>query len=395
MLSNYKFIISLINPFRFHIKSLCVIALIWAIDVSLRPYILKMILDKISSTLNSNSIEVLSILSAFYMGLSFAIMILFRVYGYIWLKLKPELKILTSETLVERMLNHSQSLFQENFTGGIANKIRDIADAIPELIKLGIDKFFANFLALLIAIATVFTISYKFSIILLSWMIIFITGSVLIAKRAHSLSKQSTSARSTTMGFIFDLLSNITNVKLFSSQTQEMRILRFFNNKYKDSCQKRDWCFLKMHGFQGFSFIIYQLICFILLIYGFKKNTITSGDFVLLLTINMSIVDILWPIAEDIALFSELYSQINQNLNIILSPIEITDKDDAQNLVVSGGEVIFDNVCFQYKRSEALFSKLSVKINSREKVGLVGYSGSGKTSFVNLILRLYDIQHGK
>lgn len=394
MHNNYKFIASILNPFKYLIYGLFFVAIIWAIDVSLRPYILKIILDKIPTLSYSSSVSELAPLAGIYLSLSFLINILYRIYGYIWLKLKPELKSRMSETLVERMLNHSQNLFQENFTGGIANKIRDISDAIPELIKLGIDKFFANFLALIIAIITVFTISYKFALLLFAWMVIFIYGSNLIAKKAHSLAKVSTTVRSTTMGFIIDLLSNINNVKLFCSLTQEINILKKFNNKYKDSCQKRDWCFLKMHSFQGFSFIIYQIICFILLIYGFKKNSITSGDFVLLLTINISIVDILWPISEDVTLFSELYSQITQNLSIILSPIEIKDKENAFILNVSKGEIVFDRVDFRYKNSNLLFNNLSLKISPNEKVGLVGYSGGGKTSFVNLLLRLYEINSG-
>ncbi|MDP3532993.1 MAG: ATP-binding cassette domain-containing protein, partial [Alphaproteobacteria bacterium] len=76
-------------------------------------------------------------------------------------------------------------------------------------------------------------------------------------------------------------------------------------------------------------------------------------------------------------------------------PIDIVDNVDASTLIVDKGQIDFDNVKFGYKNTDPLFDGLSIRIKGGEKVGLVGYSGSGKTSFVNLILRLYDIDQGR
>jgi ATP-binding cassette subfamily B protein len=86
---------------------------------------------------------------------------------------------------------------------------------------------------------------------------------------------------------------------------------------------------------------------------------------------------------------------IVQGLKIIQSPIEIQDRPGAKELVVTRGEIVFDNVQFQYHDAESLFEHESVVIKPGQKVGLVGYSGSGKSTFVNLILRLFDLTEGK
>jgi ATP-binding cassette subfamily B protein len=75
-------------------------------------------------------------------------------------------------------------------------------------------------------------------------------------------------------------------------------------------------------------------------------------------------------------------------------PIEIQDMPGAKDLVVRKGEIVFSQVHFRYKNAEPLFENKSVTIEPGQKVGLVGYSGGGKTTFVNLILRLYDVTGG-
>ena len=152
---------------------------------------------------------------------------------------------------------------------------------------------------------------------------------------------------------------------------------------------------MKIFAFQGISFVIYQAICLALLIIGFKHGTITPGDFALVLTINFSTIQILWSFSRDLIKFSELFSYVTQGLNVILAPIEIQDKPNAQPLVVQNGEIIFDQVQFQYKDSELLFKNKSIIIQPGQKIGLVGYSGSGKSTLVNLILRLFDVTAGR
>jgi ATP-binding cassette subfamily B protein len=75
-------------------------------------------------------------------------------------------------------------------------------------------------------------------------------------------------------------------------------------------------------------------------------------------------------------------------------PLDLTDATDAKDIHIIKGEIQFDHVSFTYKNTKTLFKDKSVTISPGQKVGLVGYSGGGKTTFVNLILRLYDVDNG-
>ena len=149
-----------------------------------------------------------------------------------------------------------------------------------------------------------------------------------------------------------------------------------------------------MFTFQGMSFVVYQGVVFYFLINGFKQGIVTTGDFALLLTLNMAIVNDIWALSKDILKASELIGNVGQGLNIALTPLGLTDKPDATELRVTKGQITFDNVTFHYKGSESLFKNKSITIDPGQKVGLVGYSGGGKTTFSNLILRLYDVTDG-
>lgn len=392
---SFLFILSSLKPFRWLIFFKIVIATIWAIDMSLRPYIFKLIIDTMSSLRPAMPLDPLYRFIFLYLAISFMLIFINRFYDYIWLKINPPLKTHISDMLVSRMMHHSQSLFQNHFAGALGNRIKDVMSGVPDLVRLIVTHFYSDFLALLIAIGTVWSIDFQFSALLGTWLIIFCSGSYFFSKRARILSKNAAEVRTRVMGQIIDILSNILSIHLFATHRHESKNLRKHLDDYVENDQRRDWFFLKMSAFQGISFIIYQTISFVLLCRGFQAGTVTVGDFALLLTINVSIINCLWHLTEDVAKFADLTGNVSQGLRIALTPHDITDASNATSLEASRGEIVFDRVKFRYKQGPSLFEDKSITLKAGQKIGLVGYSGGGKTTFVNLILRLHDISSGR
>lgn len=392
---NIKFIISVIKPFKILIICLLFIGLIWAIDLSLRPYILKTIIDRIMFIkLNNASIDQLISPILLYSLMSLIIFIIFRCYNVIWIKLNSPLKRHIGDVLINKMMAHSSFTIQNNLAGDMANKMREVMSGIPDLLMMIANNFLSHSLALLIAIITVCKVNYKFSLLLLTWAGIFVFGTILLSKRTKKLCIRAAEVRSLVIGQIVDILNNITSVHLFCNQKNEAEGFKIHLNHYVIANQARDWWFFIVFSFQGISFLIYQTILFILLVKDFKYGRVTAGDFALLINISISIINFLWSLSEDLLKFYELIGNIKQGLKIALSPIELKDKPNAPILKCTKGEIIFDAVKFHYPETESLFNNKSVIITAGEKVGLVGYSGSGKSTFVNLILRLYDVTGG-
>jgi ABC-type multidrug transport system fused ATPase/permease subunit len=94
-------------------------------------------------------------------------------------------------------------------------------------------------------------------------------------------------------------------------------------------------------------------------------------------------------------MFYEHFGTIKEGLSKITKPIELTDAPGAQPIVVPKGEIVFDQVCFSYNSGRDVFDNLSLTIPAGQKVGLVGFSGAGKTTLCQLLLRNYDLNSGQ
>ena len=393
--STLSFILTSIKQFKFYVIGLFVTSTIWSIDVSLGPYLLKIMVDRTENIDHRGVLLALSEPVILYIILLIVVLVASRLDDFIWLKLRPNLQKYTGIKLMKRMMSHSADLYQNHFAGSLVNKINDVIGGIPDIIRICVHQIFGNVLTLVIASYTLYQTNAKFAAVFIFWGGTFIIISFKLSATASNLSKDVADIRSRLVGYKADTLSNITTIRLFTGKKQETQGLITAFDKLVLAMQKRDWFFLKMSTFQGGSFVLYQIICLWLLIIGLEERAITSGDFILVLTINISLIQILWNFSHYIHDLAEVIGRVNQGLSIVLMPIQIKDTEYAEVLKVTDGEIIFDAVKFGYKNSDPLFDNLSIKIDPYQKVGLVGYSGSGKTTFVNLILRLYDINEGR
>lgn len=388
------FITMVTRPFRLYLFGMMGIALTWAVLINVQPYIVKLILN-IAMNGGDTIYYKLSGLMLTYLLLESIYVFIFRVYDWITIQLRPTLKRHISLILMDHMMDHSHSFYQKQFSGALTTRVVDISRGIPDILRIVIDRLMACSLMLLLALYNISRIHMKFTIALGLWVILFLGISIILVFRNQYLAYEVADARATWVGSIVDVLTNMASVRLFSGKKFEKSYLKRVADNSVDKDQQRDWFFLKLHAFQGGSFLVFQAVCFWWLLNGLIAQTMTPGDFVLVLTLNLHIIQNFWDIAKDMRDFWEKLGDVVQGLAIIQTPVEIQDAPGAKELVVTKGEIEFDNVQFQYHDAESLFEHKSVIIKPGQKVGLVGSSGSGKTTFVNLILRLFDVTAGK
>lgn len=103
---------------------------------------------------------------------------------------------------------------------------------------------------------------------------------------------------------------------------------------------------------------------------------------------------VLLLIADKSPEFFQALGIIKQAVSVMEDPQDVIDLPDAVDLVVKQGEIVFDNVSFCYGERQ-VFQNKNLRISAGERVGLVGYSGTGKSTFVNLILRFFSIEQGR
>ncbi|HRQ61557.1 MAG TPA: ABC transporter ATP-binding protein, partial [Alphaproteobacteria bacterium] len=131
-------------------------------------------------------------------------------------------------------------------------------------------------------------------------------------------------------------------------------------------------------------------------IYLWAEGQATAGDVVFVLTSFMLLSHYLRALGDQVSNLQKAMSDMEDVVSFWLREDDMRDAPGAPDLEVKSGAVEFDRVHFIYKsKTDALFDNLSVAIKPGEHIALVGHSGSGKTSFVKLLQRLYDVQGGE
>jgi ATP-binding cassette subfamily B protein len=194
---------------------------------------------------------------------------------------------------------------------------------------------------------------------------------------------------------VVDSISNIGNIRSFARHGHEHAHLRQMAAENAGHDRALQWQVLWMRMFQDASIVLFVGAIVAALVYLYRLGMVTAGDFAMLLTVAVATFQTIWYLASQFVDFAEEWGRCRQALAVIAMPHEIVDAPGAQPLQVARGRIEFERVTFRHQRNDNLFEDKSVVIEAGQKVGLVGLSGSGKTTFANLILRLYEIQSGR
>lgn len=389
-----SFLWDIIQPFRLWVLSIATVSLFRAIDLSLRPYIMKIIVDTMNTIPPLHAITALWPAALGYLGLSLFMILIFRWHSVAWMRFNAPLKKHVGLLLMKRMMRHSHPFHQSRSSGNQAGKLQDIITHLPDLVKILADDFLAQTLCLLIAVFTLWTVHYTLALTLTIWSVFYIIATLYTTPKLRTLTHRYFESRSSVLGIIVDLLSNMVNVRFFTGAHQEQKNLNKGLTTLIERSQKRDWFLFKIFFMQGLSYLFYQGLALYWIITGFQAGTISAGDCALVLALNVEISSKMWDLSGQFSRFVDLWGAAIQGFSLVYSPIDIKDKKNAPPLHVTKGAITFNKVRFHYHGQEPLFHNSSVTIKPGQKVGLVGYSGGGKTTFINLILRLFDIEDG-
>lgn len=325
--------------------------------------------------------------------------ILFEVFtwrsiDYIKAKFLPEIISRMIAKLRDHCLGQSNQFYQENLSGKISKQITNLADGVESLANNITANFLRGASLLLISFIAAYFANPIFCVILVTWFVLFATVSVLMSKKLVSLSDAQALSESIVTGELVDTLSNHSNIRIFSGKSYEKLRIAPFLKKQEKAYRATYLYSVVMCSIQGGLIALMMFFCIYFLIVLYEKNMVSIGDFALILGLATDTGYMTWFTLSEISEFNKSVGRCKQSLDSLLLPLEIKDKPNATKLNCKYGQIIFDQVNFHYKESKPLFEHLSIEIQTGQKVGLVGYSGGGKSTFVNLILRLYDVTKG-
>jgi ATP-binding cassette subfamily B protein len=388
-----SFLFNAAKPFKFYIGLHLFVIVYCAIDISLWPYVSKLLIDELSSTPRAQIISEVWPAALLLVILTILPGLIWRICDYSWAKFTPLLKKKIISEAMSYVMKHSHTFFQNNFSGALSSKIRDLFNVTPKLIEMILYSFLKVTLCVIAAFLTLLSVHKYFAFGLIFWAGLFILMAIRAAKLTNRMSLGIATQQTRIMGNIVDALSNINNVKLFANSEFESKRIATFQNKYSRLFERRGIFLVKFFTLHGLTFALYFSGCVALLIWLYAQSLVTLGDFLMIFTVNNWIINEMWQATNQIRLFLEELGTLEQALSVINEPLNI--KDGTEELSVKKGEIVFENVKFSYHSDAPIFTEKSVTIHPGQKVGLVGHSGGGKSTFVNLILRLFDVDGGR
>jgi ATP-binding cassette subfamily B protein len=196
-------------------------------------------------------------------------------------------------------------------------------------------------------------------------------------------------------GALADAVSCNSVVKAFGAEKREEKRMRHVLGKW-DIRTRRTWKRGTLSGtIQGFMMVTMQAGILGTGLLMWQRGLATPGDITFVLAMFFVLQGYLRDVGQHIRNLQRAVNDMEELVALDQTPLGIENKAGAGPITIDKGEIAFDNVTFQYgAHPTPLYRDFSVTIAPGERVGLVGHSGSGKTTFVKLIQRLYDVKSG-
>ena len=197
-------------------------------------------------------------------------------------------------------------------------------------------------------------------------------------------------------GALADAITCNTAVKSFGAEVREDARLSTVLHKWGRRTE-RHWVFgTNSNGVQMSVLLALRLLVIGSALWMWWCGRATPGDVTFVLTSYFIVHGYLRDVGQHIANLQRGVNEMEEMVEFESLSLGVSDRADAEPLRVRAGEVVFDQVTFRYGMQTApLFRDFNVRIAAGERVGLVGHSGSGKSSFVKLLHRLYDVSAGR
>ena len=293
------------------------------------------------------------------------------------------------------MLGQSMGFYQDEFAGRVATKVMQTAIAIRDTCFIIAD--ILVFVAIYFVTMTVVVGRFDLWLILpfLGWLTLYVISVSYFVPRLARKSKEQADARSTMTGRITDAYTNISTVKLFSHANREAH--------YAQSAMKE---FMKtvygqMRLVSGFEVINHSLSMLLILcttglaLWLWSHGQVGIGAVAAATAMALRLNGISHWMMWEVAMLFEHIGTIQDGITTLSKPHSVVDQPHAKALQVQQGDIRFQNVRFAYGGERTVIDGLNLHIQPGEKIGLVGRSGAGKSTIVNLLLRFYDIEGGQ
>jgi ATP-binding cassette subfamily B multidrug efflux pump len=287
------------------------------------------------------------------------------------------------------------TFFANEFAGRVSTKVMQTSLAIRETVMKVLDVFVYVVTYFVSMVSLVASADLRLAVPLVVWILAYSATVAYFVPRLRKISAQQADARSMMTGRVVDSYTNIATVKLFSHAGREEAYARDAMDVFLQTV------YGQMRKVTMFQVLVYFYNCLALFVIGglsiwfWLNSAISIGAIAISIGLAMRINGMSqWVMWEVSALFENI-GTVYDGISMMRMPHDVTDRPGAAPLATRKGHIRYENVRFHYGKGGGVIDGLNLDIAAGEKIGLVGRSGAGKTTLMNLLLRFYDLEGGR
>ena len=294
----------------------------------------------------------------------------------------------------EKLQNHSYTFFADNFAGSLVTKSRKFVRAFEVMHDILLDNFWSSFVIFTSIFIVFLNQSPVIAFIFFLMSVVYIFIIIIMSRKKVEYDLAETVADSKVTGYLADSITNTLAIKSSSALSAEVK--GFKNITANESFLRlRAWYYgNKINAIQSGLSMIIQIIVTFVTAHFWLTGKISAGLFVLVQSYSVSIGQNFWDLGKATTKFTKAFSDMREMVEIFRQTPDVIDVANPEKSKIKEGNIQFKNINFNYQNGTPVFSQFSLKINPGEKVGLVGHSGSGKSTITKILMRFVEISDG-
>src|SRR5210317_545868 len=297
--------------------------------------------------------------------------------------------------MTKTLINADTQYIDKKHSGGFISNLTYDVTHITDLLSSAILSLFKDSLTLVGLLFVMFLQNWKLALISIIMVPLAGVTSKILGKRINKVTTEAQEKSSFLTSYLVELFKNHKLIKIFQKENYEEIKANNKLENLKDKNKKIAIVFVRMSPIMEIltGFMIAALIFYAGIL--ISKNELDINNFFSFLAAMMLAYQPVRALSTLNMVINRGLSAADRILPVIDQKKEIIDKTDSINIQINNGEIKFDNVSFSYEPNEMVLKSINLLFKGGEMTSLVGLSGSGKSTILNLIPRFYNINNGK
>ncbi|MBR6725101.1 MAG: ABC transporter ATP-binding protein [Erysipelotrichaceae bacterium] len=365
-----------------------------AVSVLLQLYVPVLFGKAIDTLIGVKQVDFASLIG--YLKQIFVLLIISSLFTYLLGVINNRITYKSVEDIRKKAIRQIQKLplsyLDSHSTGDILQRVIADADQLADGLLLGFNQLFAGIISIFVTLYFLFSKDVLITLLVIGLTPLSFLTARFIASRSFRMFEKQNAVRGRQTALINEMISNIKLVKAFDYEDKAAQRFKVINEELREASQSATfYSSLTNPSTRAVNNVIYAVVALSGALKIFS-GTLSVGDLSVLLTYANQYMKPFNDISSVVAELQNSFACAQRVFELIEEEPE--SKDPAKELKDVEGKITIDHVCFSYDKDKKLIEDFCFEAKPGETIAIVGPTGCGKTTFINLLLRFYDADQG-